>query len=622
VDAYAREQNSLKALHELIVHCCEFLALWKLLCEYQLQLTVKELTNEQKQQLRSASFRSLVVSGKQLTSALISCLLKRHTGDSGLSDTLSARLRETTPTLFSHDDATMSKAQELLTVAAGVKSKYEQTNMLRDSLKHFSKVTHQVDLSSVCSQFRQVGYFEGIVELCSCAALHMDPQGLALHHYKSAQPQDDIVGRKAFLERQQVYAPVTAALGQLVNQDQALPLSFSVPLNAGPPAERTEQEQPDPRRDFKEMLSLVLRSKDELLHVTTYSWLISAQLAETLVEIQSPYIEDFLNYTASVQRDNRHILDLLWRYYEKTKAYSGAARILDELAHKQDAELSLDQRVEYMSRGVMCAKSCRLTTSGDTIGELLHELEEKMEVAHIQLQISEAMKQLPQTQQVVAAIRSLDAQLMDISTLYGEYADPFELSECKLAIVHCAGHFDPTLIESLWREIVQNEVSKIPIGGHSPSQMHGLRTKLVELGHLYSRSERYFPLDYLVQLLEQNACRQDWEAGFVYQTLLEVGVAITTLFSIYDRLFKAKDSFWQTMNRPLHLLNTIHSLLSAYVDNPALVASFERPSFNATVQDGLSHYLVELQTMSSHTRGLNQTISNLRSLEPQIQRIS
>ena len=71
----------------------------------------------------------------QLTSALISCLLKRHTGDSGLSDTLSARLRETTPTLFSHDDATMSKAQELLTVAAGVKSKYEQTNMLRDSLK-------------------------------------------------------------------------------------------------------------------------------------------------------------------------------------------------------------------------------------------------------------------------------------------------------------------------------------------------------------------------------------------------------------------------------------------------------------------------------------------------------
>ena len=71
----------------------------------------------------------------QLTSALISRLLERHAGDSGLSDTLSARLRETTPTLFSHDDATASKAQELLSVAVGLKSQFDQMNMLRDSLK-------------------------------------------------------------------------------------------------------------------------------------------------------------------------------------------------------------------------------------------------------------------------------------------------------------------------------------------------------------------------------------------------------------------------------------------------------------------------------------------------------
>ena len=37
-----------------------------------------------------------------------------------------------------------------------------------------------------------------------------------------------------------------------------------------------------------------------------------------------------------LQKDNRHILDLLWRYYEKTKLYAGAAKILDELAHKDE----------------------------------------------------------------------------------------------------------------------------------------------------------------------------------------------------------------------------------------------------------------------------------------------
>ena len=43
--------------------------------------------------------------------------------------------------------------------------------------------------------------------------------------------------------------------------------------------------------------------------------------------------------------------------------------------------LSLDQRVEYLSRAVVSAKSCNLATSASTAGEFLHHLEEKMEVS-------------------------------------------------------------------------------------------------------------------------------------------------------------------------------------------------------------------------------------------------
>ena len=39
--------------------------------------------------------------------------------------------------------------------------------------------------------------------------------------------------------------------------------------------------------------------------------------------------------------------------------------------------------------------------------------------------------------------------------LYGEFADPFKLSECKLAIIHCAGHSDPILVQTLWQEIIE-----------------------------------------------------------------------------------------------------------------------------------------------------------------------
>lgn len=38
--------------------------------------------------------------------------------------------------------------------------------------------------------------------------------------------------------------------------------------------------------------------------------------------------------------------------------------------------------------------------------------------------------------------------------LYEEFADRFDLSECKLAIVHCAGLYDGALIENLWQNIV------------------------------------------------------------------------------------------------------------------------------------------------------------------------
>lgn len=42
--------------------------------------------------------------------------------------------------------------------------------------------------------------------------------------------------------------------------------------------------------------------------------------------------------------------------------------------------MNLQQRIEYLSRSIMCAKSSSTRTSSAVEGEFLHELEEKMEV--------------------------------------------------------------------------------------------------------------------------------------------------------------------------------------------------------------------------------------------------
>ena len=79
-----------------------------------------------------------------------------------------------------------------------------------------------------------------------------------------------------------------------------------------------------------------------------------------------------------------------------------------------------------------------------------------LQVTRIQLSVVESLKLLPTSADVSTAIAMLNSDLMDITKLYGDFAEPFGLAECKLAIVHCAGHYDPTLIESLWKELLEN----------------------------------------------------------------------------------------------------------------------------------------------------------------------
>lgn len=69
---------------------------------------------------------------------------------------------------------------------------------------------------------------------------------------------------------------------------------------------------------------------------------------------------------------------------------------------------------------------------------------------------------------------------MDITTLYGQFADEFELHECKLAILHCAGHYDSGLVESLWRSIVSGGERRSdslvwPVGRVEGGDMGGLQ---------------------------------------------------------------------------------------------------------------------------------------------------
>uniref|UniRef100_A0A8D1C7J8 Nuclear pore complex protein Nup155 n=1 Tax=Sus scrofa TaxID=9823 RepID=A0A8D1C7J8_PIG len=580
-EAQLSEKVSLQAIQQLVRKSYQALALWRLLCEHQFTVIVGELQKEFQEQLKITTFKDLVIRDKELTGALIASLINCYIRDNAAVDGISLHLQDICPLLYSTDDAVCSKANELLQRSRQVQNKVEKEKMLRESLKEYQKISNQVDLSNVCAQYRQVRFYEGVVELSLTAAEKKDPQGLGLHFYKHGEPEEDIVGLQAFQERLNSYKCITDTLQELVNQSKAAPQSPSVPKKPGPPVLSSDPNMlsnEEAGHHFEQMLKLSQRSKDELFSIALYNWLIQADLADKLLQIASPFLEPHLVRMAKVDQNKVRYMDLLWRYYEKNRSFSNAARVLSKLA---------DMHSKEMRREIKPFKN--KAPGVPVVAQWLTNPTRNHEVA------------------------------VDITKLYGEFADPFKLAECKLAIIHCAGYSDPILVQTLWQDIIEKELNE-SVTLSSPDRMHALSLKIVLLGKIYAGTPRFFPLDFIVQFLEQQVCTLNWDVGFVIQTMNEIGVPLPRLLEVYDHLFKSRDPFWNRMKKPLHLLDCIHVLLTRYVGNPSQVLNCERRRFTNLCLDAVCGYLVELQSMSS-SAAVQAITGNFKSLQAKLERL-
>ena len=80
----------------------------------------------------------------------------------------------------------------------------------------------------------------------------------------------------------------------------------------------------------------------------------------------------------------------------------------------------MELRLEYLSRAIMSAKSSNLRTAVSGEGEFLHELEEKLEVARIQMQVYEALMRInsvTSSRHLDQALAVLNSRLLDITTV-------------------------------------------------------------------------------------------------------------------------------------------------------------------------------------------------------------
>jgi nuclear pore complex protein Nup155 len=135
-------------------------------------------------------------------------------------------------------------------------------------------------------------------------------------------------------------------------------------------------------------------SEDEVFQNYLYDWYMSKGWAERLLEINSPFVVDYLRQSA--EKDLAHA-DLLWRYFAHYNDFLSAAETQYQLA-KSTLPLSLARRIEYLSRARTNA-STRMTGFSETgvrnkqsRQELLRNITDHLDIANIQIDILQKIK--------------------------------------------------------------------------------------------------------------------------------------------------------------------------------------------------------------------------------------
>lgn len=429
--------------------------LWKILCEHQLHLLVNQLTVEHRQILDNCSFREIILYRNELCALLIVTIINSYLNDNASVKSISEKLREVCPTLYRNEDAVSHKATEILKLSKNCSNDDERQENLFKALDLCCQAAPKLPLANICQQFTAAGFYEGVIKLCTTFANKLDPNETASHFYKlyypvelsQVQPKDQ-EGCVAFNTRMKCYEEAKNMLQYIFNTN----------IN-----NRSAESEQNITEQLHHVLNVALQTQDQLLHVAVYEWMLHNSLYVDILKISNSSLGDFLGRSVNKAPINLELADLLWKYYERNGQHQAAAKILDKLATMPSENIKLSKRIEYLARAVMCMRSDAIGYAAHQ-GEFLRDLEDKLDIAQVQKQIFDTLsngapRHLDQLQ-VREAIKALNMRLLNMSQLYSDFAENLDLWESQLNILNSSHHNEPRLINSVWSNILDNELAE------------------------------------------------------------------------------------------------------------------------------------------------------------------
>lgn len=138
-----------------------------------------------------------------------------------------------------------------------------------------------------------------------------------------------------------------------------------------------------------EAYDVISRSTDELFLTSLYDWYLAQGWTDRLLTMDSPFIVTYLERKSA--EDIAHA-DMLWKYYGQSGQFYDAACVQLKLA-KSGLALTLDRRIEYLSRARANASTYTQGGNRKSKQKLLQEISEFLDVANIQDEVLQRLKE-------------------------------------------------------------------------------------------------------------------------------------------------------------------------------------------------------------------------------------
>ncbi|KAJ6010403.1 hypothetical protein N7451_001815 [Penicillium sp. IBT 35674x] len=531
------EHRALHSLVELVSHTIEGISFVLVLFDERVDEIVATLPEESKQKFLKLTYEELfsTTNGNEVAKELVKSIVNRNIAKGSNVETVADALRRRCGSFCSAEDVVIFKAQELLKRAteAGANSELGR-NLLNESLNLFRQVADNLPMDYLVSAVENYianQFFAGAIQLALNVAARCDTANLAISWIMDGRPEQD-PRKTVYLHRKQCYDLVFNVI-----------LAVDTLAEADPGFVDGQMTQIAKRQN--EAYTVISDSNDEVFLTSLYDWYLEQGWSDRLLQTQSPFVVTYLDRKST---DDIAHADLLWRYYAQSQRFFEAAKVQFQLAQSAFA-LPLSRRIEYLGRARANASTFTPDVGRQSRQRLLQEISNLIDVANIQDDLLQRLKDddriAPERKNEV--LQDVDGPVMDISTLFNQYADSASYYDICLQIFYLADYRNAADIKATWQHLVQ-DLHAVTVERGSPQPYEAVAEKVRSLGSRLRMSETVFPVRELVPLLERYSLEHQRQVGpehWIVDLFLDLGVAHESIYAVLEAMYYTDEAPFQ-----------------------------------------------------------------------------